>query len=273
MPSIPPPSLVALIHGILSDLLTNNPIATSSEKYVQNHIEFELIKTPVQPRYFIRIGINYHGNMVQHIEVVNSSNVLKGWNPDGDALGTGSRAKMLLAEHTIYKRDPNEPIMSDTKIGGGQVSPGRYIRVEYKARGWLGQTKNLDGKQLEKDLDLLKNDNADLLVLCLSETAHLKWRGEGPAHQAARRSGIGRFCQLLLPIPVYIETNIQQRDIIFEEQPWTISSQRIIGAPSSIMPGAEHFVTLCWRRDSTTMHVPGTSIADEEATSESLDEE
>jgi len=251
VPKIPPPSLVSLLHETLFELLRHNPAATSSEAYVQNHIEFQLIQAPSvppNPRYYLRIGINYHGQMVQHIGLENDTSRLTGWNESGDALSIGNNAKMLLAGYTIFPRDPNEPNMNDTKIGGGEIPANSYIRVEFKVRGWLGKTKNLDGKQLEKDIDLLRSDQADLLVLCLSETAHRKWRGEGPKHQASRRTGTDRFSQLLVPVDNLIDTQILERDIVFEGQAWTVSSRRIIGSPTSIMPGAEHFVTMCWRR-------------------------
>jgi len=61
MPRTPPTSLIEFIHGIIAELLTSNPAATSSEAYVRHHLEFELINVPVNPRYYLRIGINYHG--------------------------------------------------------------------------------------------------------------------------------------------------------------------------------------------------------------------
>lgn len=247
MPITPPGQLINLIHKEISKLLKTNPAAASSESYILNYLEFKILNTSISPSYLIRIGINYHGQTVQHLQL-DSSRVLIGWNPGGDSLGTGSSAKVLLSGYTIFDREPNEPAMNDTKIGGGPISPGSYIRIEFKARGWLGKTKNLAGKELEKDLDLLKNDQADLLVLCLSETAHRKWRGEGPSYQAQRRTGTNRFRQLLVPTNSLTGTNILRRDIIFEGQPWTVSTQKVVASASSIMPGAEHFVTLCWRR-------------------------
>ncbi len=247
MPRTPPISLTNLIHQKLSELLRSNPAATSSEAYVRSHMEFAVIDADVTPRYYLRIGINYHGQKVQHLQTEPGTGVLIGWNPGGDALGTGNKAKMLLAGYTIFNRDPDEPMMNDSKIGGGDIPGGTYIRIEFKARGWLGQTKNLDGKQLEKDLDLLKQDKADLLVICLSETAHRKWRGEGPAHQALRRTGTERFSKILVPLDDLHGTDILVRNIDFEGQDWTTSTQRVIGAPDSMMPGAEHFITLCWR--------------------------
>jgi len=130
----------------------------------ENLPEFALLMHSGNPRYCIRIGINYHGEKVQQIALDNNGKLI-GWNPAGDALGTGAKAKMRLAGYTIFDRDPNEPMMNDSKIGGGSIPSGRYVRVEFKVRGWLGKTKNLDGKQLEKDLDLLKSENADLLVM------------------------------------------------------------------------------------------------------------
>lgn len=243
----PPEELVALTHGILRELLEDNPAATSSEAYVRSHLELALLRVATIPRYFLRIGINYHGAKVQHIQLDQDSGVLVGWNPKGDALGTGRRAKVLLAGATIFDRDPDEPMMNDSKIGGGCVPAGRYVRIEFKVRGYLGQTKNLDGKQLEKDIDLLKEDRADLMVVCLSETAHRKWRGEGPRHQAERRTGTSRFAQLLVSPWELPGTDVYRREIDFEGQRWVVTSQRVVGADASTMPGAEHYVTCAWR--------------------------
>lgn len=247
MPKVPPDTLICLIHQEISDLLIRNPAATSSEAYVRHHMEMAVIDEKRAPHYYLRIGINYHGAKVQQLKT-DDRGVLIGWNPGGDALGTGRHAKVLLAGTTIFDRDIGEPMMSDTKIGGGDIPNDSYIRIEFKARGWLGQTKNLDGKQLEKDLDLLKGDNADLLVICLSETAHRKWRGEGPPHQAQRRTGTPRFAQILMPVNRIIDRQIHRVKIKFEGQDWMVSTQRVIGSDTSMMPGAEHFITLCWRR-------------------------
>ncbi len=243
----PPTSLVVLVHNIIADLLTHNPAASCSEAYIQNYVEFEIIEAEVEPKYYTRIGINYHGHKVQQLKIDPTTGFLIGWNPTGDALGIAKKAKMLLAGYTIFDRDAEEPMMNDAKIGGGEIPEGSYIRLEFKARGWLGKTKNLDGKQLEKDLDLLKEDKADLLVICLSETAHRKWRGEGPTHQVSRRSGLTRFSQILIDTALLQGTNRFERTITFESQRWVISTQRVIGATNSIMPGAEHYITLCYR--------------------------
>jgi hypothetical protein len=250
LPRTPPASLVRIIHEILFELLRSNPAATSSEAYVQHYLEFALLSAPVTPRYRLRIGINYHGDKVQHITVDTDTGRLVGWNETGDALGTGKKAKMLLAGYTIFERDADEQLMSDTKIGGGDIDDKTYIRVEFKARGWLGKTKNLAGKELEKDIDLLKNDRADLLVICLSETAHRKWRGEGPTHQATRRTGCERFRQILVPVEELDDTEIHERCITFEGQQWVVSTRKVIGSTTSIMPGAEHIITMCWRADA-----------------------
>ena len=245
---VPPSSFISLVHEELHTLLSDNPAATQSESYLQNCVEFEILKANVSPRYYVRTGINYHGQTVQQLKL-DDNGVLVGWNPTGDALGIGSQAKMLLAGYTIVHRDADEPMMNDTKIGGGSIPTDTYLRIEFKARGWLGKTKNLAGKQLEKDLDLLKDDNADLLIIALSETAHRKWRGEGPAHHVRRRSGIERFKQILVPLNELQGEGISERKINFEEQNWTISSQCVIGKQTSFMPSAEHIVTLCWRRN------------------------
>ena len=250
MSNTPPSDLILRIHQVLSELLSDNPAASSSEAYMQNSFEFAMLTEDYSPRYFVRIGINYHGKSVQQLQVDSATGILKGWNRNGDALGTSKKAKMLLANHTIFKRDNDEPMMNDSKIGGGSIQNGVYIRMEFKARGWLGKTKNLAGEQLEKDLDLLKADQADILVICLSETAHLKWIGKGPEHQVKRRTGLDRFKIILIEPSNLLNTQIVQRNISFEGQPWSVSSQRVIGLDSSIMPGAEHIITICWRTDS-----------------------
>jgi hypothetical protein len=238
------------------------------------------MNAPAMPRYLLRIGINYHGNKVQHLQIDADTGRLIGWNADGNALGTGADAKMLLSGFTIFERDDEEQVMSDTKIGGGEIPAGTYIRTEFKARGWLGKTKNLDGKQLMKDLNLLRDDRADLLVICLSETAHRKWRGEGPAHQVARRE-CDIFQQILMPTTAFDATPELEVDIAFigeptavavtedtlavadgeaatavvvptavaapPAQPWHVSARRVVATAASAMPGAEHYVTLCWR--------------------------
>jgi hypothetical protein len=130
-----------------------------------------------------------------------------------------------------------------------------------KVRGWLGKTKNLDGAQLLKDFRLLRDDRADLLVIALSEVAHLKWRGEGPAHQVKRRVGCADFEKVLADPAALDGTNIATQEIVgfrietkldpneptVRRQHWRTSTQRVIGSASSNMPRAEHFVTLCWR--------------------------
>lgn len=260
MPVDPPADLRTRLHAILEDLLQQNPAATSSESYVQHHVEFELLGESIVPRYLLRIGINYHGAQVQHITCA-ANGVLIGWNPDGDALGTGARAKMLLAGATIFPRRPNEQMMSDCKIGGGSVPSGKHVRTEFKVRGWLGKTKNLNGAELLKDFRLLRDDQADLLVIALSEVAHLKWRGEGPAHQVERRTGCVDFKKVLIDPrtiagtqiaiqeiwSLQIETKLDPAEPEIAPQHWQTSTQRVIGSSSSNMPGAEHFVTLCWR--------------------------
>jgi hypothetical protein len=260
MPIEPPPDLRAKLHAILMDLLERNPAATSSESYVQHHVEFELLAEPIKPRYLLRIGINYHGAQVQHV-TYGANGVLVGWNPRGDALGIGARAKILLAGTTIFPRRLNEQMMSDCKIGGGSIPRGDYVRAEFKVRGWLGKTKNLAGAELLKDFRLLRDDQADLLVIALSEVAHLKWRGEGPSHQVGRRTGCVDFEKILIDprklhgtqitarsIPDFqIQTRLDPNESAGPQQHWRTTTQRVVGSSSSNMPGAEHFVTLCWR--------------------------
>ena len=245
---LPPLSLTNIVHTTLFELLCTYPDASSSEAFLQNHLEFAIIRAVAKPKYFLRIGINYHGKKVQHL-MCDEKGRLIGWNPAGDALGTSSKAKMLLAGHTIFGRDVDEQKMSDTKIGGGDIPINQYVRIEFKARGWLGKTKNRDGKQFEKDIDLLKSDRADLIVVCLSETAHLKWRGEGPTHHAVRRTGTHRFRALLIDPQNLHGTEPVIREITFEQQSWSVLTRRALGRPDSIMPGAEHFITMCWRRE------------------------
>ena len=247
MPIVPPTPLLTSIRRAIRDELQRNPMATNSESYVQHVVEFRLLNEKLTEPYHLRIGINYHGHKVQHIQL-DPNGHLVGWNPTGEALGTSSNAKILLANVTIFDRDEDEQLMSDCKVGGGSIPPGKYVRIEFKVRGWLGKTKNLDGSQLEKDLDLLHNDRADLLVICLSETAHLKWRGGGPIHQVSRRSGVGRFRRILVD-PASVTSWPAIRDFTFESQPWTTVTDRIVGRADSALPGAIHYATYVWRRD------------------------
>lgn len=250
MPISPPTDIIEFSHHTLGELLETNPLATCSEAYLQNHYEFTLLQHSNTLNYFLRIGINYHGKKVQHIMIDNTTNTLVGWNPAGNALGTGDNAKLLLANHTIFNRDPDEQLMSDSKIAGGNLPTNSYLRIEFKVRGWIGKTKNLDGKQLEKDLDLLKSDKADLLILCLSETAHSKFRGEGDEYQASRRSGTNRLSQLLFPLSTYmLSRTLYESDVNFEGQDWHISSQKICANNNSFMPGSIHTITLIWRNN------------------------
>ncbi len=256
----PPRNLRIKLHKILADLLRENPAATSSESYVQHHVEFALLAEPIAPRYRLRTGINYRGEHVQQL-AYRANGELIGWNPKGDALGTGARAKMLLAGKTIVARDPDEQHMTDCKIGGGRVPSGKYVRTEFKVRGWLGRTKNLGGEQVLKDFRLLRDDRADLFVMALSEVAHRKWCGEGPAHQVKRRTGCAEFEKVLINPDALDGTKITTRDVVgfqidakldpdepaVQPQHWRVSTQRVVGSASSNMPGAEHFVTLCWR--------------------------
>jgi hypothetical protein len=255
MAVVPPRDLRALLHDLLQHLLEENPMATASESYVQHQVEFALIHEPISPRYFLRIGINYHGALVQHV-LLDASGRLVGWNPSGDALGIGSRAKVLLAGHTIFPRLTGEHMMADTKVGGGSIAPGIFVRIEFKVRGWLGKTKNLDGKQLEKDLDLLLSDKTDLLVIALSETAHRKWRGEGASHHVARRTGITRFQSILADTATITGSEVKEWQTLFEGQMVAISCQRAVGAGASTMPEAEHYITLVWRPDADPAAVP-----------------
>jgi hypothetical protein len=249
MPHASPPSdLLDLIEEILVELLEENPMATSSEAFVQNYVELEIMSSEQRPPYYLRIGINYHGQMVQHITVDPLTGVLVGWNPDGDALGTGKKAKMLLAGVTIFPRDNNEPMMNDTKVGGGSLADDGYVRIEWKVRGWLGKTKNLAGKEFEKDIDLLSTGNADLLVWCLSETAHRKFRGEGPDHQVLRRTGVARFRPLLPSIEELEKTPEITRAVSYEGHQLIARTRLVEGDANSVMPGALHTITMVWHQ-------------------------
>ena len=53
-------------------------------------------------------------------------------DPDGDALGIGSKAKMLLANYTIFDRLQDEPMMSDTKVGGGECLKINLLELNTK---------------------------------------------------------------------------------------------------------------------------------------------
>lgn len=257
----PPPSFIERVHNILYDLLSERPEATSNEDYLKHHVEFELLHSDVDESYVLRIGINYRGGNVQHIRT-DDSGTLVGWNPDGSPIGTGDDAMVLLSGHTIFDRGDDEPDMNDSKISGGHIPDGKSVRIEFKVRGWLGKTKNLDGAQVEKDLELLKNDEADLLIMCLSETAHRKWLGEGPEHHARRRTGVDRFQNFLFDLD---EANlpdgvVKKRNINFESQHWRVSCQRVEATQDSIMPGADHFITMCWKisdNPSHVIHTPG----------------
>jgi hypothetical protein len=82
----------------------------------------------------------------------------------------------------------------------------------------------------------------------LSEVAHRKWRGEGPAHQVARRAGLADFARVLIDPSALSGTRVVTRRFVWDAgQQWKTSTQRVVGGPTSTMPGAEHYVTLCWR--------------------------
>lgn len=260
MGTIPPNALLDLILDETTAILEKNPAATSSEAFMQHNIEFALLLHSHEPRYVIRIGINYHGQCVQQI-ALDENGKLVGWNEQGDALATGPRSKMRLSGYTIFPRDADEPMMNDTKICGGEIPRGQYVRVEFKVRGWLGKTKNLDGKQLEKDIELLKDDRADLMVVCLSETAHKKWRGEGPNHQALRRTGTERFRQILIDYDDIAARTNDDRVIDFEGQRWRVRSRLVTGHVTSIMPGATHVITLVCKSHEQPLAEPHVGLA------------
>jgi hypothetical protein len=252
----PPLTFTNRVHKLIHDLLSERPEAASNEDYLKHHVEFELLHSDVDESYALRIGINYRGGNVQRIET-DDSGTLIGWNPDGSPLGIEDDAMVLLSGHTIIDRGEDEPDMNDSKISGGNIPDGKSVRIEFKVRGWLGKTKNLDGAQVEKDLNLLKNDDADLLIMCLSETAHRKWLGEGPEHHARRRIGVDRFQNFLFDIDDsdLPDGVVKRRNINFESQHWRVSCQRVEATQDSIMPGANHFITMCWKVSDDPSHV------------------
>ena len=260
MPLAPPAHLVDLIEERLSKLLRVNPLATSSEAYVRETVELAVVKSDVEPRYGLRIGINYHGQQVQHIQIGPDGQIV-GWNSGGRWDASGSTAKMRLGGYTIFPRLPDEQLMSDAKFYGGHITPGRFIRCEFKVRGWLGKTRNLDGNQLLKDFELLAQDRADLLIICLSEVAYRKWRGEGPQGQVIRRVGLEYFTPVLPRTSLFDPNTSQLNNRIdfvtprktadgWEDGPrqaWVVRRRKVVASQRSVMPGAEHYIVLCWR--------------------------
>lgn len=240
----PTTGVVSSVFRVLTALLKDNPLASGSEAYLQNHLEFSLLsQTPL--RFGLRIGINYRGATVQHVELDGQGRLI-GWNPSGDALGQGARSKLVLAGQTIVNRSVGEHAMSDTRLIKGDLPQGFYTRLEIKCRGWLGKTRNLDGKQLEKDLNLLTQGHADGVVIVLSEVAHRKWCGEGQATQAARRTGVGRFSALLTPLdqlpraPASVSTAIRTDPGVNRQV--TVREVAVEASNQSSMPGALHSI-------------------------------
>lgn len=244
----PEPLLREHLHDVLSRLMEEEPLATQSEAYLQHRVETELLHWAIAPPYTIRIGINYHGQWVQHMTLDNG--VIVGWNPGGDVFSSRANAKMRMKGYSIFARRPNEQLMTDSRIGGGPVAMDEFVRTEFKVRGWLGKTRNLDGAQLLKDVNLLRDDLADLLVVTLSERAYLQWRGGGPAHQAVRRTGVVTFRAFLPPPPAHgaitSATGTWPAEIDRVAFTFESSTQRVTAAAASTMPGAVHFVTLVW---------------------------
>ena len=109
-------------------------------------------------------------------------------------------------------------MMSDTKVGGGVMPKNKFVRIEYKVRGWLGKTKNLDGKQLEKDLNLLKNDTDLLVIACLKTIRNGE---EGSAYQVKRRTSISRL-KILFNYEDIVSEKITNR-VNFEGQNWNVN--------------------------------------------------
>jgi hypothetical protein len=72
-------------------------------------MEFAVIDADVTPRNYLRIGINYHANKVQHLQTDPTTGLLIGWNSSGDALGTGNSAKvfyLISACVELWRREP-----------------------------------------------------------------------------------------------------------------------------------------------------------------------
>ena len=256
---IPPAHLLDLIETCLITLLRTNPLATSSEAFVRETVELSVVKSLHEPRYGLRIGINYHGQMVQQIALDAEGHVI-GWNPNGEWGATRARAKMRLGGYTIFPRNEDEHSMSDAKFYGGDIPDQEFVRCEFKVRGWLGKTRNLDGGQLLKDFELLAQDYADLLVICLSEVAYRKWRGEGNQREIDRRIGLIYFSPVLQSIEDYDADGRLDGEVEIDtptktdtgwrpgqRQRWAVRRTKVIASPRSVMPGAEHYVILCWR--------------------------
>ena len=95
----PPTEFIETLQKIINDLLVENPAATSSEQFLQHHVEFELMKININPKYFMRIGINYHGAKVQHIGLDNKGKLI-GWNPDQ----MGTLTSFLICSSTLFDK-------------------------------------------------------------------------------------------------------------------------------------------------------------------------
>ena len=77
--------------NIVRGVLIANPLVTGSEKRLEAIIEDQfLLKGSA-----IRIGINYHGQYVQHVQLNDEGNIA-GWNPEGDVFRRGSKNKMIM---------------------------------------------------------------------------------------------------------------------------------------------------------------------------------
>ncbi len=262
--------------NIVRGVLIANPLVTGSEKRLEAIIEDQfLLKGSA-----IRIGINYHGQYVQHVQLNDEGNIA-GWNPEGDVFRRGSKNKMIMKSTdpdnpgTIIDRDDGEHNNTDSKIQNGRfLREAEYVRVEHKVRGWLGKTRNLDGEQLMKDIALLQHNQADLLHWSLSEAAYRKFRGEGPVHQAQRRSGTTQFFSLLpndrllenknrrLDFYVNItgdytwrkgvaETPIEEGETTQFNFPVSVSVAKVDSGNQPPMPHCEHYVIMIRRQTNT----------------------
>jgi hypothetical protein len=275
MPAAEPPAqMIEQILEYLVPLYTDRPLASSNEAYLQNRIEHHFI---FNLGYSLRIGINYHGGMIQLIRVNPVTGRLVGWNQNGSVFGIGHRNKLIMTtqqprgESTVFPREPNESTQTDTKLQAGpNLNSDQYVRIEHKVRGWDGKSKNLDGKQFLKDIVLLQGNEADLLHWSLSEAAYRKWRGERP--RANQRAGLVQFQPILGLDPDGADDradfnaqvggdftpagNIEggagrlaEAGVAYQfALDISVTIHRVRADANSIMPTAEHYIVLIRRR-------------------------
>ena len=279
VPAVDPPlNLVEEMMNFVQGILIGNPLVTGSEKHLEAMIEQRFLLNGSA----LRIGINYHGANVQHIQLNEDGNIV-GWNPEGDVFARSAGKKMILKSNsednpgTIIDREVGEHSNSDTKIQNGRfLATDEYVRIEHKVRGWLGKTRNLDGEQLMKDIALLLHNQADLLHWSLSEAAYRKFRGEGPANNARRRAGTTQFFSLLpndqllennnRRLDYYVNINgdytwrngvagtpIEEGDTTTFNFPVSVSVAKVDSGNRPPMPHCIHYVIMI-RRQNNTLH-------------------